>query len=78
MEEKMIESRMARHLPARDFSPTDSQATLRKAGRKHDKSEGRRMTGLEAIYLQKFEKKTQNPGIRGKGASNKAKFRTTL
>lgn len=74
----MIESRMARHLPARDFSPTDSQATLRKAGRKQDKSEGRRLTGLEAIYLQKFEKKPHQPGIRGKGASSKAKFRNTL
>jgi uncharacterized protein (DUF3820 family) len=51
---------------------------LKKAGRKNDKYDGRRMTGLEAIYLQKFEKKQNHPGIKGKSASSKAKFRTTL
>ena len=36
------------------------------------------MTGLEAIYLQKFEKKGQSNLLRKGGHREKAKFRTTL
>jgi len=39
-------------------------------------NEGRRMTGLEAIYLQKFDKKQS--GLIRKGMQAKAKFRNTL
>lgn len=49
--------------------------TLRR-GKKHDRNDDRRMTGLEAIYLQKFDKK-QHAGFR-RPNQEKAKFRTTL
>ena len=57
----------------RPYSPSSSQMTLKKI--KND-NEGRRMTGLEAIYLQKFDKKQS--GLIRKGMQAKAKFRNTL
>lgn len=52
---------------------------MKKVGKHHDKYGQRRMTGLEAIYLQKFDKKPHdhyhNPL---KVHSSKAKFRNTL
>jgi len=52
-EEKQMENQLRR----RDHSPTSSQITIKRGLKQHDKYGGsRRMTGLEAIYLQKFDK----------------------
>ncbi len=64
----------------RPYSPSSSQMNIKKAGKPNDKhGSSRRMTGLEAIYLQKFDKKPHdyyhNPL---KVQSSKAKFRNTL
>lgn len=64
----------------RNDSPTSSQATIRKPIRKGDKSMDpapRRMTGLEAIYLQKFDKKQPSLAAK-KNRAAAAKFRNTL
>ena len=75
-EEKIIEQQMRKNRP---YSPNSSQVTMKKVGKQNDKYGQRRMTGLEVIYLQKFDKKPHdyyhNPL---KVHSSKAKFRNTI
>ena len=74
-EERMIEQQMNARRP---YSPNGSQLNNKRV-KQQDRSGQRRMTGLEAIYLQKFDKKPHdhyhNPL---KVHSSKAKFRNTL
>ena len=53
-EERQIEQQL--RAANRAYSPTSSQITMKKGIRGQDKHQTRRMTGLEAIYLQKFDK----------------------
>ncbi len=56
-EERQIEHHL-RGAGGRAYSPTSSQVTMKRPPVKHpqDRQQSRRMTGLEAIYLQKFDK----------------------
>jgi hypothetical protein len=63
---------------ARQMSPSESLVTLKRAG-KRDRSDNRRMTGLEAIYLQKFDKKTSSNARKNHHSqAGRAKFRNTI
>ena len=54
-EERHIEQQLKANNAGRAYSPSSSQLTMKRPV-KHDKQQNKRMTGLEAIYLQKFEK----------------------
>ncbi len=71
-EEKVLEQKAQKQ-----HSPNSSKLTIKK-GLRNDKHNSRRMTGLESIYLQKFDKHSHQQINLMRMQGGKPKFRQTM